>query len=160
MHFLIQEMYLNKYAICCEVNITVVTVVWLAEKSKTFGLFPSVYLNMVVWQCGRERQPQQTLCDVCLRHKWVHLSSLHRRSIPLVWMGMCLCLCSFFQSACTPVSLLPGPCCVDIRVKPFEAGLIASCMTVWELSPPTLCYISHIVSNIQCVDIHLVTLLH
>lgn len=35
------------------------------------------------------------------------------------------------QSAHTPVSSLRGPCRVVIRVKPFEAGLIASCMTVW-----------------------------
>lgn len=35
------------------------------------------------------------------------------------------------ESALTPVSSLCGPCRVVIGVKPFEAGLIASCMTVW-----------------------------
>lgn len=31
--------------------------------------------------------------------------------------------------ACTPVSSLLGSCCVDISLKPFEAGAIASCTT-------------------------------
>lgn len=56
------------------------------------------------------------------------------------------------QSALTPVSSVPGPHRVDIRVKPFEAGLIASCMTVWVGVYPLhihFNYVSHIVSDIR-----------
>lgn len=53
------------------------------------------------------------------------------------------------HSACTPVSSLPGLRRVDIRKKPFEAGLIASCMTVCGgVSTHWLYYVSHIVSDI------------
>lgn len=95
---------------------------------------------------------RQLLCDVCLRHKPSFGVGAYRvyLSILRVWGNVPLLLLPS-QSACTPVSSLPGPRRVDIRVKPFEAGLIASCMTVWGgCIPPThwLYYVSHIVSGI------------
>lgn len=50
----------------------------------------------------------------------------------------CLCWCYSSQFTLTPVSSLCGPRRVDIRAKPFEAGLIASCMTVWSGGVPSL----------------------
>ena len=48
------------------------------------------------------------------------------------------------QPASTPVSSLPGPCCVDISVKPLEAGVTAHCVTVWRgPAPHPTCWPHH-----------------
>lgn len=105
------------------------------------------------------------LCNVSYStHTSCHLSftmhsrdvSLHIRLCPAfmpkccVSEGMCLRWCCPPKPACTPVSSLHGPRRVDIRVKPFEAGLIASCMTVCgSVATHWLYYVSHIVSDIR-----------
>lgn len=54
---------------------------------------------------------------------------------------VCVRECAFAGAALpvcthTPVSSLHGPRRVNIRAKPFEAGLIASCMSVWGVFSP------------------------
>lgn len=75
--------------------------------------------------------------------------TISRPLISLYCVSKCALLVLPSQSACTPVSSLPGLRRVNIRKKPFEAGLIASCMTVCGgVSTHWLYYVSHIVSDI------------
>lgn len=89
----------------------------------------SIYMSVSQWE--RKTALPGTLWYLLM--SWAQLfQSVHTEyTLALCVWGNVPLLVLPSQSARTPVSSLYGPCRVVIRVKPFEAGLIASCMTVW-----------------------------